>query len=119
MAEDEAIWHVLAGGVQQGPLTKAQVFEFLRSGTLIGSDAIWSPGFPDWKSVSDVNEFWRPPPPRNTEQKVPVQSASDVEAVPVTNPPRPIGGRSVGKKWSLWKSANIGLGVSNLILLLQ
>ena len=40
MAEEEAIWYVIVKGVQQGPLTKAQVFEFLRGGTLVGSDLI-------------------------------------------------------------------------------
>jgi hypothetical protein len=29
MAEDDAIWHVIIDGAQQGPLTKAQVFDLV------------------------------------------------------------------------------------------
>ena len=60
MAEEEAIWYVIVKGKQQGPLTKAQVFEFLRVGTLVGSDLISCSGSRHWKSVSEINEFWRP-----------------------------------------------------------
>jgi hypothetical protein len=32
MAGQEAIWHVMVGGKEQGPLTKAQVLEYLTHG---------------------------------------------------------------------------------------
>jgi hypothetical protein len=44
MAGQEAIWHVIIGGKEQGPLTKAHVLEYLRHGMLAGSDLIWRPG---------------------------------------------------------------------------
>ena len=55
MIEEEAIWYVIVKGVQQGPLTKAQVFELLRGGTLVGSDPISCSGSQDWKSVSEIS----------------------------------------------------------------
>src|SRR5262249_8807482 len=113
MAGQEAIWHVMIGGKEQGPLTKAQVLEYLRHGMLAGSDRIWRPGFPDWKSVSEIDEFWQPPK-RTTDQPTLVQSVP--EHVPE---PDKIDAPSVGEKWSLWKSANIGLLVSAFVLLLQ
>jgi hypothetical protein len=121
MAQDEAIWHVIVDGAQQGPLTKAQVFEFLRGGTLAGGDLIWRPGFPEWKSVSEISEFWRPPPRTADGVTVPAQSQARVEALPELriDQPRGTGEPSISKQWSLWKSANIGLGVSNFALLLQ
>jgi hypothetical protein len=73
MAGQEAIWHVMIGGKEQGPLTKAQVLEYLTHGMLAGSDLIWRPGFPDWKPVSELGEFWLPPK-RTTVQLTPVQS---------------------------------------------
>jgi len=57
MIEEEAIWYVIVKGVQQGPLTKAQVFEFLRSGTLVGGDLISCRGVRRWKSVSEINKI--------------------------------------------------------------
>ena len=39
MADEEAIWYVHIYCEQHGPLTKAKVFELLRAGTLVGSDA--------------------------------------------------------------------------------
>jgi hypothetical protein len=113
MAEEDAIWHVIVDGAQQGPLTKAQVFEFLRGGTLVGSDLIWRPGFPGWRPVSEINEFWQPPPGMTAGVKVPAQSQT------LADQPRRSDEPFVGKKWSLWKSASIGLLVSALTLLVQ
>lgn len=115
MADENAIWHVLIEGVQRGPFTKSQVLEFLRDGTLAGHDLIWRPGLSDWKSVSEIKEFWQPPPPRPmpsvkvASQPPPLtqQSLSSVEPV------------AAGQKWNLWKSASIGLLVSALTLALQ
>lgn len=106
MTQDNAIWHVLIEGVREGPLTKSQVFEFLRGGTLSGEDLIWCPGFPDWKAVSDVDELWQPPQV-TAGTKVPVQ------------PPPLTGLKAEKRKLSLWKSASIGLAVSGLTLVLQ
>jgi GYF domain 2 len=118
MASQEAIWHVLIDGKEQGPLTKAQVLECLTHGMLAGEDRIWRPGFPDWKSVSEIGDFWRPPKRPVTgvsaQLRTLVQSAPEQVAEPVR-----IDGRPTDKKWSLWKSANRGLLVSALVLLAQ
>jgi hypothetical protein len=106
-----AIWHVLIGGVQQGPLTKSQVFEFLTSGKLSGEDLIWCPGFPDWKAVSDVDEFWQPP-------RVTSRRKAPPQPPPLTDHNKS-DKRISRQKWSLWKSASIGLLVSALTLALQ
>ncbi len=113
MVEEEAIWHVFVGGAQHGPLTKAQVFESLSSDALVGSGLVWRPGFTGWKSVSEVNDFSQPPPQMTAELKVPVPSQNLVDQPAKTDAPL------VGKKWSLWKSASIGLLVSALTLLMQ
>jgi len=109
MAGQEAIWHVLIGGKEQGPLTKAQVLEYLRHSSLAGSDLIWRPGFPDWKSVSEIGDFWQPP------KRTPVQSTSVQSAPDHVPKPDKIVAPSAGEKWSLWKSANIGLLVSAFV----
>lgn len=117
MAEEDAIWHVVVDGAQQGPLTKAEVSELLGGGTLIGSDLIWRPGFSAWRSVSEVNEFWRPPPPPMPGTAPPPipTAARGALADERRNADEP----SVGQKWSLWKSATIGLLFSAFTLLLQ
>jgi hypothetical protein len=120
MAGEEAIWHVIVNDTQQGPLSKAQVLEFLRDGTLAGSDLIWCPGFPDWKPVSEINDFWQPPRRTSARVEVPVQLQTQVKALPERlDEPLGTDGPSRGKKWSLWKSANIGLLTSALTLLVQ
>lgn len=118
MAGQEAIWHVIIDGKEQGPLTKAQVLEYLRHGMLAGSDLIWRPGFPDWKSVSQIGDFWQPP--KRTSIRPSVQSRTLVQSAPEHVPePDRIDAPSAGEKWSVWKSANVGLLVSAFILLLQ
>jgi hypothetical protein len=123
---------------------------------LAGSDLIWRPGFPDWKSVAEIGDFWQPP--KRTSIKNTVRSPTPVRAAPAvddqerlargvpnvaslvlevvaSNPSPPKAQReqsaaevsepnrthpsSDHEKWSLWKSANIGLLVSAFELLLQ
>jgi uncharacterized protein DUF4339 len=118
MAGQEAIWHVIIGGKEQGPLTKAQVLEYLAHGMLAGSDLIWRPGFPDWKSVSEIGDFWQPP--KRTSMQASVQSRTLAQSAPERVPePDRIDAPSAGEKWSVWKSANIGLLVSAFVLLVQ
>lgn len=115
MTGQEAIWHVMIDDKEQGPLTKAEVVEYLRNGMLAGSDLIWRPGFPDWKSISDVSDLWKPP------KRGAIRTSASVEAAPeqpVYEPDR-TDAPSVGGKWSLWKSASIGLLVSAFTLLVQ
>jgi hypothetical protein len=108
MAGQQAVWHVVINDNQEGPLTKAQVLEYLSGGLLTGSDPIWRPGFAEWKSVGEIAEFWQPARP-------PAGGASPAterteEQAKTTQP-------KLSTKFSLWKSANIGLGLSALSLL--
>lgn len=118
MAEQEAIWHVIVDDKQQGPLTKAQVFKHLTDGMLAGSDLIWRPGFPDWQSVSEIGDFRQPP--KRTSIGASIQSRAPVQSPPEhVHEPGRTDAPSAGEKWSVWKSANIGLLVSAFTLLLQ
>jgi hypothetical protein len=118
MAGQEAIWHVAIGDKERGPLTRDEVLEYVRDGMLAGSDFIWRPGLPDWKAVSEISDFWQPPrrmPAAASGQSLaPDQLASahvhDRDRTDVQPP---------GRKWSVWKSANIGILISALTLLLQ
>jgi GYF domain 2 len=114
----EAIWHVLIDNKEQGPLTNAEVIEYLRNGTLVGSNLIWRPGFPDWKSINEVDDFWKPP--KQASIQTSVQPPTSIGAAPQQeHTPARTNGPTVGVKWSLWKSAWIGLLVSALMLLVQ
>jgi GYF domain 2 len=117
MAADEAIWHVIVDATVQGPLTRAQVLEFLREGMLAGSDLIWRAGFADWKPVGEIDDFRQRPPRMSAETCVPLQSQINVSAHPghVAEGGEP----ARGTKWSLWKSANIGILVGALTLVVQ
>jgi hypothetical protein len=113
MAGQEAIWHVMIGGKEQGPLTKAQVLEYLTHGMLAGSDLIWRPGFPDWKPVSEIGEFWQPPK-RTTVRPTLVQAVPE-------HVPRPdkIDAPSTREKLSVWNAATVGLLISAFLLLIE
>ena len=117
VAEEDAIWHVIVDSSQQGPLTKAQVLEFLRGGILTGSDLVWRPGFADWKQVSEIGDFWQLRPRMTAETRVPAQPPINLGAHPeqVADGSEP----SRRKKWSLWKSANIGILVGAFVLVVQ
>ncbi len=105
--DGQALWHVLIDNEQHGPLTKAQVRERLRNGILAGNNLIWRPGFSNWKPISEIAEFWQPPPPN------PVENAPEyVEEPGKTDAP-------AGRKLSLWRSANVGLLLGALGLFWQ
>ena len=118
MTGHEAIWYVILYDEQRGPLTEARVREYLREGTLAGSDLIWRPGFSDWRPISEIDYFRQPP--KQTSMRALVPSRAPARSPPQfvdegdkTNSP------PAGEKWSVWKSANIGLVVSALTLALQ
>jgi hypothetical protein len=118
MAGQEAIWHVIIDQKEQGPMTKAQVLEYLRNGMLAGSDLIWRPGFPDWKSVSEIGDLWQPP--KRTSIRTSVQLRAAIQPLPEhAHEPDRTAAPSDGEKWSLWKSANVGLLIGALTLLTQ
>lgn len=113
----EAVWHIIVGEKQEGPLTPAQILEYLAGGRLSGSDLIWRSGLTDWKQVSELDEFQQPPkqalPREPARSRTPGRSPVEVRYQPDRDEP------SAGGKWSLWKSANIGLLFSALTLVIQ
>lgn len=118
MAGQEAIWHVIIGDKERGPLTGDEVLEYVRAGMLAGTDFIWRPGLPDWKALSEIGDFWQPP--RRRPAGAPVQPVAPAQSASAHVDERAgTGSRSVGRKWSVWESANIGLLVSALTLLMQ
>ena len=115
MAEQKTIWHVIVDNQERGPLSRAEVLEYLKRGALTGGDRIWRPGFAEWKPISEIAEFR--PPPKRTMQQSPARSAP-------ARPPAPTQADSASRsrtpqKWSIWRSASIGLLVSALILIVQ
>jgi hypothetical protein len=118
MAGDgEAIWYVIIGEKEEGPLTELQVLGYLESGVLTGVDLIWRAGFTDWKQVSEINELRQPGEQASLREparaQAPTLSTSERRYQPDGDEPED------GAKWSLWKSANIGLLLSALTLLVQ
>ena len=110
MAGEEVVWHVAVDGAQRGPLTKSEVLELLRSGKLTGSDLVWGPGFSDWIAVGETSEFSQPPRTAPTLRVDPRPQPS----APLAEDPDRADEPSVGTRWSLWRSASIGLLVSAL-----
>jgi hypothetical protein len=117
MAGQEAIWHVTIGGEERGPLTRDEVLDYARDGMLAANDLIWRPGLPDWKAVSEISDF--------RQQQQPMPAAASVRSLAPDQPASErvdhdgTGLQSVGRRWSVWKSANIGLLISALTLLVQ
>jgi len=107
MAGEETIWHVTIDGTAHGPLTKAQVLEYLKRGVLAGSDRIWRPGFADWSPISEIGDFWQPPK-RTTRASVQSRALGPSAPEHPHEPDRP-DTPTAGEKWSVWKSANIAL----------
>jgi GYF domain 2 len=126
----EPIWHVIIGGQRQGPLTEDQVLAYLGDGTLAADDFVWCPDFADWKRAGEIGDN-RPLEPVLAQAVVAPDAAAqddrDIvdQAVAVKNgaepadEPRPTEASSAGAAWSLWASANAGMLVSALLLLLQ
>jgi hypothetical protein len=126
----EPIWHVIIGGRQQGPLTEDQVLAYLGDGRLAADDFVWCPDFADWKRAGEIGDN-RPLEPVLAQAVVAPDAAAqddrDIvdQAIAVQNgaepadEPRPTEASSAGAAWSLWASANAGMLVSALLLLLQ
>lgn len=110
MDGQEALWYALLKNERHGPLTKAKVLDDLRDGILTGNDLVWRPGLSDWKKISEVGEFWQPP--STTRHTASVEADPDKVQQTTDAPP-------AGRKFSLWRSANIGLLFGALLLLIQ
>lgn len=118
MVKQELIWHIMLDEEERGPLTTDQVQQFIKDGTLNGNTPIWRPGFSEWQSIKELLEFW-----------VPRQQASISKSVRDINVSRPSSREVVDhyevdmpseiEKFSLWRSANIGLLLSAVTLISQ
>ena len=56
---DQAVWHIVVEGEQQGPYTTAQIAEYVQAGSLENESFIWKEGFNDWLPISSVEEIQR------------------------------------------------------------
>ncbi|HUT77318.1 MAG TPA: GYF domain-containing protein [Polyangia bacterium] len=56
-AADEAVWHIVVEGEQQGPYTAGQLAEYLTAGNLDFETFVWREGFDDWKPIRDIPEI--------------------------------------------------------------
>lgn len=63
----EAIWFHEEDGSRKGPVTEAAMVEFIKSGKVTGSTAVWRKGFADWVKleVTELKAFLddKSPPP--------------------------------------------------------
>lgn len=53
----EAIWHVVVGGEQQGPLAPRQIGELLSEATIDWEAYVWREGMDGWQPAKDVAEL--------------------------------------------------------------
>jgi hypothetical protein len=106
MVHEDATWHVIIANEQKGPLTKAQVLQYFKDGLLTQSDLVWRPAFDKWETLSQAADLWRPPS----------ISTSERDAVQTLQHSKPDEVLATKRKWSLWKSANVGLLVSAIVL---
>jgi predicted Zn finger-like uncharacterized protein len=54
---DEAVWHAVVGGDQQGPFTPGQLAEMMTAGTIDWEAYVWREGFDNWLPARDVPEL--------------------------------------------------------------
>lgn len=52
---DEAVWHVVINGEQQGPYTPAQLADMLGAGTIDWEAFVWTEGFDNWVALRNVD----------------------------------------------------------------
>jgi len=54
---DQELWHVVLDGNQVGPMSAAQIGEYLSQGSMDYDTYIWRDGFDDWVMLRDVEEL--------------------------------------------------------------
>jgi predicted Zn finger-like uncharacterized protein len=71
---EQAVWHIVVDGQQQGPYTANQILEFQKAGSLSNDSYVWQEGFDDWKPIKEVPELYvesnQTPPAADGEKKV-------------------------------------------------
>jgi len=57
-------WYIFRNEQRIGPVTEAQLLDFLANGSVLRSDLVWRPGLPRWTPAERLPEFaeLRPPP---------------------------------------------------------
>jgi uncharacterized protein DUF4339 len=77
------LWYYAAAGGQKGPLSRPEVSQLIRSGTMNRETSVWCDGMDDWKPAGE--------------------SALKSEFAPVPIVPPPLGGKNVpnGLAWAL------------------
>ena len=56
-AQDEAVWHVVINGEQQGPYAPPQLADMLASGTIDWEAFVWTEGFDNWVALRNVDDL--------------------------------------------------------------
>jgi predicted Zn finger-like uncharacterized protein len=82
---NEALWHIVIDGQQQGPYTSGQIEEYLEAGSLDPEMFIWREGFDDWlpiKDVAELNKGGAPAPVAAPEAPAPQASGGLFDAEP-------------------------------------
>src|SRR4051812_38847022 len=80
MGRDAAVWFVMIGGQQQGPMSRAEVGLSVGTGSIDGETFVWKEGMQDWLPGAEVPELRllflpppkqpvKPPPPPLAAQK--------------------------------------------------
>jgi len=54
---DQELWHVVLDGNQVGPMSAAQIGEYLSQGSIDYDTYIWRDGFDDWVMLREVDEL--------------------------------------------------------------
>lgn len=67
-AADEAVWHIVVEGDQQGPYTATQLGEYISAGSLDWETFVWKEGFGDWLPIRDVEELVNAISPPDSQQ---------------------------------------------------
>lgn len=116
------LWYYAEGNETRGPIAFDQLIRLLSQLASPRGVLVWREGFDDWKAAETVREIAeklvRPPPLPKPSVTTPVVTVAGTEAVEAHGPAS-ANALSTAAKWSLWKSANIGLLVSAATLLAQ
>jgi hypothetical protein len=74
--QDQGGWYIARDDQQVGPLTAAEMREFIRCGHLNSADHVWRLGFDNWQRAGDVPGLLQPPPrmPRGRGERIVTES---------------------------------------------
>jgi predicted Zn finger-like uncharacterized protein len=88
----DAIWHVVVDGDQQGPFAPVQIGEMLSAGTIDWEAYVWREGFDGWLAARDVPELVDAITGQSSQQQSSQQQAAQHAAEPQSSrPPQAMG----------------------------